>query len=121
MKYVDGFVLTVPKKNLAAYEKIAREAGKVWIACGALDYVECVGEDMKVPMGIPFPDRLEPKRGEVVLFSYITYKSKKHRDQVNKKVMANPRMLEMCGKKMPFDCNRMSYGGFEVLVRAGKK
>lgn len=117
MTYVDGFVLPVPKKNLNTYKKIAKKASAVWKDHGALEYRECVGEDMKIPGMYSFPQMVKPKKGEVVFFSYITYKSRKHRDQVNKKVMADPRLAAMCDpKKMPFDCKRMAYGGFEVLI-----
>ncbi len=114
-KYVDGFVLPLPKKNLAAYRKLATVAAKVWREHGALEYRECVGEDIAVKFGVPFSANLALKRGEVPVFSWISYKSRKHRDQVNAKVMADPR-LHMDGKKMPFDVKRMVYGGFDVLV-----
>lgn len=117
MKYVDGFVLPVPKKNLKAYQKMAQKAGKVWIEHGALDYKECVGEDLNVKFGVPFPRQIKPKSGETVVFSYIVYKSRTHRDRVNAKVMKDPRICEgMDMKKMPFDCNRMVYGGFKTIV-----
>lgn len=117
MSYVDGFVLAVPKKNLKAYARIAKLAGKIWRGHGALDYRECVGDDMQVEMGVPFPKLVRPKKGEVVLFSYIVYKSRTHRDRVNKKVMADPRLVKMVTSPMPFDCKRMSYGGFKTLVK----
>jgi uncharacterized protein YbaA (DUF1428 family) len=117
MPYVDGFVLVVPKRNIKAYAKIAKAAGVVWKDHGALEYRECVGEDMKVPCGVPFPKLAGVKAGETVVFSWIVYKSRADRDKVNKKVMADPRMNEMMkGKKMPFDINKMAFGGFEVLV-----
>jgi uncharacterized protein YbaA (DUF1428 family) len=119
MRYVDGFVLPVPKKNLAAYKRMSAKAGKVWRDHGALDYKECVGDDLKVKFGMPFPKMIKPKSGETVVFSYIVYKSRKHRDTVNAKVMADPRIADMCDPKaMPFDCKRMVYGGFKVLVDA---
>lgn len=120
MKYVDGFVLAVPKKNLKAYEKMAQAAGKIWKEHGALEYFECIGEDLKPPMGVPFPKLAKTKAGETVVFSFIVYKSRAHRDKVNAKVMKDPRLAEMCGKDkpMPFDVKRMAYGGFEVLVEA---
>jgi uncharacterized protein YbaA (DUF1428 family) len=118
MVYVDGFVLCVPKKKLKAYETIAKKAGKVWREHGALEYFECVGEDLKTPCGTPFPKLAKAKPGEVVVFSWITYKSRKHRDKVNKKVMADRRLLKMMGKEMPFDMKRLSHGGFDVLVEA---
>lgn len=118
MAYVDGFVIPVPKKNVAAYRRIARVAGKVWREHGALDYKECVGEDMKVPCGLPFPKLAKSKPSEVIVFSYILYKSRAHRDRVNSKVMKDPRIANMGAEKMPFDVNRMTYGGFKVLVDA---
>jgi uncharacterized protein YbaA (DUF1428 family) len=117
MNYVDGFLLPVPKKNLEVYRKMAQNAGKVWIEHGALEYRECVGEDLQTKMGIPFSKAAKTKAGETVVFSWIVYKSRAHRDKVNKKVMADPRMNEMMNDKaMPFDVKRMSYGGFEVIV-----
>ena len=114
-RYVDGFVLPVPRKNLQAYRRLARKAGRIWREHGALQYVECVGEDLAVPAGIPFPKRIELRKGEVLAFSWILYRSRAHRDRVNAKVMADPRMdLDM--GSMPFDIQRMSFGGFEVLV-----
>lgn len=121
MAYVDGFVVVVPKKNLKAYERMAAAAGKVWKEHGALEFRECVGDDLEVKegCGLPFPKLATAKSGEVVMFSYITYKSKAHRDRVNAKVMKDPRLNQMMeGKKMPFDINKMAYGGFKVLVDA---
>jgi len=119
MRYVDGFVLPVPKKNLAAYRKLAREAGKVWRKHGALDYKECIGDDLKVKGLVSFPKMVKAKSGETVFFSYIVYKSKAHRNQVNAKVMKDPRLAKMCDpNKMPFDVKRMAYGGFKVIVDA---
>jgi uncharacterized protein YbaA (DUF1428 family) len=117
MSYVDGFVLPVPKKNLAAYRKLAREAGKIWRKHGALDYKECIGDDLKVKGLVSFPKMVKAKSGETVFFSYIVYKSKAHRNQVNAKVMKDPRLAKMCDpNKMPFDVKRMAYGGFKVIV-----
>jgi uncharacterized protein YbaA (DUF1428 family) len=116
MKFVDGFVLPVPTKNLAAYRRMAEKAGKVWREHGALDYRECVADDLNVKVGLPFPRVMKPKRGETLVFSYIVYKSRAHRDAVNKKVMADPRINEMDTKNMPFDCKRMTYGGFKTIV-----
>jgi uncharacterized protein YbaA (DUF1428 family) len=116
MKYVDGFVLAVPKKNVAEYRRIAQAAGKVWRKHGALEFRECVGEDLKTKMGVPFPRLAKTKAGETVFFSYIVYKSRAHRDSVNKKVMKDPRMAKMMNAPMPFDTKRMAYGGFKVLV-----
>lgn len=126
-KYVDGFVLVVPKKNLAAYKKMAALGGKVWRKHGALDYKECIGEDLNPEMGgmqvFPFPKMTKLKPGETVVFSYILYKSRSHRDQVNAKVMKDPLMNnpEYKDQPMPFDMKRMAYGGFEVIVDGGKK
>ena len=117
MKYVDGFVLVVPKKNLKTYTKIAALAGKVWMEYGALDYKECVGDDVKVHHGLSFPKLTKLKAGEAVVFSWITYKSRAQRDKVNDKVMKDPRLNAMMDpKKMPFDMKRMSHGGFKTLV-----
>ncbi len=119
MSYVDGFVLPVPKKNLAAYKKLALKASKLWREHGALEYRECVGDDLAVKMGVPFPKLAKAKPGETVVFAFVTYKSRAHRDQVNAKVMKDPRIMALCDpKKMPFDCARMSYGGFKTIVAA---
>jgi len=115
MSYVDGFVLVVPKKKLAAYTKLARLAGKVWREHGALDYRECVADDLKVKFGRPFTKMVKVKPGETIMFSYIVYKSRSHRDKVNAKVMADPRMQEP-PKDIPFDMKRMAYGGFKTIV-----
>ena len=119
MRYVDGYVIPVPKKNLRDYARMARTAAKVWREHGALDYKECAGDDMKVKFGLPFPRLLKLKSGETAVFSYILFRSRKHRDQVNAKVMKDPRIAGMMdGRKMPFDDKRMVYGGFKVLVDA---
>ncbi|MEO6946382.1 MAG: DUF1428 domain-containing protein [Nitrobacter sp.] len=119
MAYVDGFIVPVPKKNLADYRKIARKAGKVWREHGALDYRECVADDVKVGKLTSFPRSVKMKPNETVVFSWITYKSRKHRDKVNAKVMKDPRLADMMNPKaMPFDAKRMIYGGFEVFVSA---
>ncbi len=119
--YVDGFVLTVPKKNLSAYRKMAQVAGKVWRKHGALDYKECIGDDLR-PNGVTFtfPKMAKAKPGELVVFSYIVFKSRAHRDQVNAKVMKGLFMNDPKNKNMPmpFDMKRMAYGGFTVLVDA---
>jgi len=118
-RYVDGFLLVVPKKRLPEYRTISRKAAKVWKEHGALDYVECVGDDLKQSVGISFPKVTKMKAGEVVVFSWIIYKSRAHRDAVNEKVMKDPRLAAMMdGSAMPFDPKRMSYGGFSVLVDA---
>jgi uncharacterized protein YbaA (DUF1428 family) len=117
MAYVDGFLLTVPKKKIDTYLNLARTAGKVWKEHGALEYRETVGEDLKVKMGMPFTKAARAKSGEAVIFSWIVYKSRAHRDKVNAKVMKDPRIAPMMDPKaMPFDMKRMSYGGFEVRV-----
>jgi uncharacterized protein YbaA (DUF1428 family) len=115
--YVDGFVLPVPKKNIAAYRRMAQKASRIWKEFGALDYKECVGDDLNVKMAMPFPKGIRSKPGETVVFSYIVYKSRAHRDSVNKKIMKDPRIAAMCDpKKMPFDTKRMLYGGFKTIV-----
>lgn len=116
MAYVDGFVLPVPKKNLRAYKRMAEEGARLWREHGALEYRECVGDDLDVKMGRSFPTQLRLKRGETVVFSWIVYKSRAHRDRVNAKVMKDPRMK--MPKTMPFDMKRMCYGGFEIIVEA---
>ncbi len=114
MAYVDGFVLPVPRKNLAAYRRMAQKAGRIWQEYGALEFRECVGDDLDVKMGKSFPRQLQLKRGETVVFSWIVYRSRAHRDQVNAKVMKDPRLA--ADTKMPFDVKRMLYGGFKTLV-----
>jgi uncharacterized protein YbaA (DUF1428 family) len=118
-EYVDGFVLNVPKKSITTYKKIAEKAGKIWMEHGALSYYECVGDDLKVKMGISFPKLAKSKPTDKVVFSFITYKSKKHRDSVNKKVMKDPRMNAIMPENipMPFDCNKITYGGFKTIVK----
>lgn len=119
MRYVDGFVLPIPKKNLPAYRRMARKAGAIWREHGALEFRECAGDDLKVKMAVPFPRRIKLKPGETVVFSWIGYKSRAHRDRVNAKVMKDPRLAKMMeANAMPFDAKRMLYGGFKVLVDA---
>ena len=115
-KYVDGYVLPVPKKNLPAYRRLARKAGRIWREHGALEFRECVGEDLSLKAGVTFPRRIPLKPGETVLFSWIVFSSRAHRDRVNAKVMGDKRLANMDPKAMPFDCGRMVYGGFKVLV-----
>ncbi|HEY7370072.1 MAG TPA: DUF1428 domain-containing protein [Thermoanaerobaculia bacterium] len=115
-RYVDGFVLPVPKKHFAAYKKMATLASKVWKQHGAVDYLESVGDDLKIGMGTPFPRAARARKGETVVFSWILYKSKAHRNAVNKKVMKDPRIAAMMNEKMPFDVKRMVMGGFRVFV-----
>jgi uncharacterized protein YbaA (DUF1428 family) len=117
MPYVDGFLLPVPKKNVKRYRRIAQQAGKIWRQHGALEFRECVGDDLKPKMGMPFPRTVRLKPSETVVFSWIVFKSRTHRDRVNAKVMKDPRMAKMMEKgPMPFDEKRMAYGGFKVLV-----
>jgi uncharacterized protein YbaA (DUF1428 family) len=117
MPYVDGFVIPVPTKKLAAYKKIAVLAGKIWKEHGALEYRECVGDDLTVGMGATYPKTLKLKKGETVMFSWIVFRSRAHRDRVNAKVMKDERLLAMCNEKnQPFDCKRMLYGGFKTIV-----
>jgi len=114
--YVDGFVMPIPKKNLEVYRRMARDAGKIWRKHGALEYWECAADDLNVKMGLPFPKGIKAKPGETILFSWILYKSRAHRDRVNARVMKDPKMAEM-PKEMPFDVKRMLYGGFKPLVQ----
>lgn len=119
MHYVDGYVLPVPKKNLRAYFRMAKKAGKIWREHGALEYRECAGDDLKVKGLLPFPRLARLKAGETIVFSWIVYKSRAHRDRVNAEVMKDPRLNTMCdSKSMPFDVKRMAYGGFKVVVDA---
>ena len=116
MRYVDGYVLPVPTRNLAAYARIARKAGHIWREHGALEYRECAGDDLNVKKLVPFPRMIKLKRGETVVFSWIVFKSRAHRDRVNAKVLKDPRLGNMDPKGMPFDAQRMIYGGFNVIV-----
>jgi uncharacterized protein YbaA (DUF1428 family) len=119
MAYVDGFVLPVPVKNLRAYRRLSQKAGKVWREHGALDYREFVADDVKVGKWTSFPRSVKLKRGETVVFSWIVYKSRDHRDRINAKVMKDKRLAKMMDlKAMPFDGKRMIYGGFKLLVEA---
>lgn len=118
-KYVDGFVLPIQPKNLAAYRRMARVASTIWREHGALQYMECAGEDLDVKVAMPFRRGIAAKRGETVVFAFIVYKSRAHRDRVTAKVMSDPRIARMMkGKEMPFDVARMLCGGFEVIVEA---
>jgi uncharacterized protein YbaA (DUF1428 family) len=119
MRYVDGYVLPVPRRNLQAYRRMAQKAGKIWREHGALEFRECVGDDLNVKTGVSFPRTVKPKRGETVLFSWIVFKSRRDRNRVNARVMKDPRLAPMMDPKaMPFDHRRMVYGGFKVLVDA---
>lgn len=117
-RYIDGYVLPISKKNLAAYRRMATKAGKIWRKYGALDYKECVGDDLNTKWGVPFAKTAKLKPGETVVFSYIVFKSRAHRDRVNAKVMKDPLMNEEMykDKRMPFDMKRMTYGGFKTIV-----
>ncbi len=117
MRYVDGFVLPVPEKNLQLYRSIAQKAGKIWLEHGALQYVEAAADDLNVKFGVSFRRTIKPKPGETVVISFIVFKSRAHRDRVNAKVMKDSRMKKMMEKgPMPFDVKRMVYGGFKMLV-----
>jgi uncharacterized protein YbaA (DUF1428 family) len=118
MPYVDGFVVPVPKRNLKAYRRLSTQAGKIWREHGAIDYWECVADDVKPGKVTSFPRSVKLKSGETVLFSWIVFKSRAHRDHVNAKVIADPRLAKMMDTKAaPFDGRRMIYGGFKSLVR----
>jgi uncharacterized protein YbaA (DUF1428 family) len=117
MHYFDGFIVPVPKKKLAAYRSMARTASKVWREHGALEYVECLADDVKVGKRTSFPRSVKLKPGETVVFAWITYKSRAQRDKINAKVMADPRLKEMTEGPPPFDGKRLIYGGFESLVK----
>ena len=117
MSYVDGFVLAVPKAKLEDYKEMARKAGEVWMEHGALAYTECVGDDVPVGKRTSFPQSVKLKEGEVVVFSWIIYKSRRERDRINKLVMADPRLADMMDPKaLPFDGKRMFFGGFKAIV-----
>jgi uncharacterized protein YbaA (DUF1428 family) len=117
--YVDGFVLPLPKDKIEEYKVIAEKASKVWKEYGALEYRECIGEDMEIKDVLNFPALANAGPDETVVFAYITYNSREHRDEVNAKVMADPRMNEMCTpESMPFDCKKMAMGGFTTIVEA---
>lgn len=119
MRYVDGYVVPVPKKKLAAYRSMAQKAGKLWRKHGALEYIEAVADDVKPGKWTSFPQSVKQKAGETVIFAYVVYKSRAHRDSVNKKVMNDPSMKGMCDpKNLPFDGKRMFWGGFKVMVDA---
>jgi uncharacterized protein YbaA (DUF1428 family) len=116
-RYVDGFVVPVPKKSVEAYRRMSQKAGRIWRELGAVEYMECVGDDLKVKGMASFPRQIKVKPGETVVFSWIVYKSRSHRDRVNGKVMKDPRIARMMGtKSMPFDVKRMLYGGFKAIV-----
>lgn len=114
--YVDGFVLPVPRDNLDAYKKLARMAGKIWLEYGALEYHECVADDVQPGKVTSFPQAVKLKPDEVVVFSWIVYKSRKARDKINAQVMQDPRLAGMDPKSLPFDGKRMFWGGFKPIV-----
>ncbi|MGE3332488.1 MAG: DUF1428 domain-containing protein [Rhodospirillaceae bacterium] len=117
MPYVDGFIVPVPKKNVKKYKALATKAGKIWMEFGALQFRECVADDVKPGKLTSFPQSVKLKKDETVMFSWIVYKSRKDRDRINKKVMMDPRLAKMMqGKENPFDAKRMIYGGFTTLV-----
>jgi uncharacterized protein YbaA (DUF1428 family) len=118
-RYADCFVIPLPKKNLAAYRRLSKTASRIWRDHGSIEYIECAGDDLGPGVGLPFPKLAKTRKGETVVFSWILYKSRKHRDQANAKIMKDPRMLKiMNAKSMPFDMKRMTMGGFEVIVDA---
>ena len=118
MPYVDGFIVAVPKKNLAAYARMSKKAGKIWREYGAPDYREWVADDVKPGKLTSFPQSVKLKPNETVVFSWITYKSRAQRDRINARVMSDPRLKSMMdGESMPFDGKRMIYGGFASLVK----
>ena len=115
--YIDGFVIPVPKRKVEAYRRMAQKAGKVWKEHGAVNFCECVGDDLNVKMCLPFPRGIKSKPNETIVFSFIVFKSRAHRDKVNAKVMKDPRLDKMMeGDAMPFDVDRMMYGGFKTIV-----
>ena len=115
--YVDGFIVPVPKRNVQAYKRMARKAGKVWREYGALEYIECAGDDVKPGKVTSFPQAVKLKKGETVFFSWIIYNSRKDRDRINSKVMRDPRLASMMDpKKLPFDGMRMFWGGFKSVI-----
>jgi uncharacterized protein YbaA (DUF1428 family) len=119
MSYVDGYVIPIPKKNIEAYRRVAKKAGKIWREHGASQYCECVGEDLKVKWGVPFPKTLKSKPAETVIFCFVVFKSRAHRDKVNTRVMKDKRLSDMAEECATlFDCKRVVYGGFRVLVDA---
>ena len=120
MSYVDGYILPIPKRNVRAYRRMAEQGRKAWMKHGALDYKECVGDDLAPKFAAPFTRLLKLKPTETAVFAYIVFKSRAHRDQVNKKVMKEMNEAGGMPKDMPFDMKRMVYGGFDVMVEAGR-
>ncbi len=118
MNYVDGYVLPIPKKKVAAYRRIAQQAAKIWCEYGALEYHESVGDDLNTKWAVSFLKQMKSKKDETIVFAWIVFKSRAHRDRVNAKVMKDPRISNMCDPKdMPFDCKRIVYGGFKIIVK----
>lgn len=117
-RYVDGFVLPLPRKNLPAYRRMATKASRIWKRLGALEYYECVGDDLNAGMGMPFPKGIRVKKGETVVFSWVIYKNRAHRDRVNAKIMKDPGIAALMQGGMPFDVKRMLYGGFKTIAIA---
>jgi uncharacterized protein YbaA (DUF1428 family) len=118
-RYIDGFVVPVPRRKVAAYRRMAQQAARVWQDHGALEYKECLLDDPASTFALPFPKGIKAKAGETVVFSWIAYKSRAHRDRVNTRVMKDPRLAAMCDPQdMPFDCKRMLYGGFKTIVES---
>lgn len=116
--YIDGFVIPIPTKNLAAYRRVARKAGQIWKDHGALDYWECAGDDLEVKGFRSFRGLAKARPDETVLFSWAVFKSRAHRDRANAAIMKDPRIAKLCGQaQATFDCRRMAYGGFKALVR----
>lgn len=121
-EYIDGFVLPLPKRKLPAYRKLAALAAKVYTELGALDYCECVSDALEVPFGLRFDKLAKTKKGEIVVFAWIVYRSRADRDRISARVMTDPRMTAVCDPaKLPFDCSRMSWAGFSLLVAGGKR
>ena len=117
MTYVDGFLLPVSNDNIKDYTALSKKAGKIWLEHGALEYRECLGDDLELPGMLSFNKVVKPKAGESIIFAFIVYKSKAHRKQVNAKVMSDPRLAEMCApENTPFDLKRMAIGGFKTIV-----
>ena len=116
MSYVDGYVLAIPKKHLATYRRMATMGRKAWMKHGAVDYKECVGDDLAAKFGKPFTQAMKLRPGETAIFAYIVFKSRAHRDRVNAKVMKEMAAMGSAMKDMPFDPKRMVYGGFKTIV-----
>lgn len=116
MTYVDGFLLPIPADKKDEYRKMAETAGKIWTEHGALSYKECIGDDVAVPDMVQFPQVIGARDNEITVFAFIVFKSREHRDEVNAKVMADPRLKDMSPENMPFDMKRMAYGGFKTVV-----